>query len=85
MLVVTRKENEFIRIEPQDGIDPSLTLREAFSAGPILVSLVHVGASRVRLAIDAPAALRIGRGRQAEEEKAYDVAASIDNTAARRA
>jgi sRNA-binding carbon storage regulator CsrA len=61
MLVVSRKENESIRIEPVEGLDPSLTLREAFANGPIVLTLAHVGLSRVRLIIEAPPALRIGR------------------------
>ena len=28
MLVVSRKENEWIRIEPMEGLDPKLTLRD---------------------------------------------------------
>ena len=62
MLVVSRKENESIRIEPIEGIDPSLTLREAFAQGPIVVKLTHVGMRRVRLLIEAPTALKIIRG-----------------------
>jgi sRNA-binding carbon storage regulator CsrA len=65
MLVVSRKENESIRIEPVDGIDPSLTLREAFENGSIVVTLQHVGTRRVRLLIEAPIALRIIRGASA--------------------
>lgn len=61
MLVVSRKENESIRIEPLDGIDPSLTLHEVFAQGPIVFTLTHVGARRVRLVIDAPHALKISR------------------------
>ena len=61
MLVVSRKENESIRIEPVEGLDPSLTLREAFAQGSIVLTLVHVGLNRVRLAIEAPPTLRIGR------------------------
>ena len=61
MLVVSRKQNESIRIEPVDGLDPSLTLREAFASGAIIVRLQHVGHKRVRLVIDAPPALKIMR------------------------
>ena len=61
MLVVSRKENESIRIEPVDGLDPSLTLREAFASGAIIVRLQHVGHKRVRLVIDAPPSLKIMR------------------------
>jgi sRNA-binding carbon storage regulator CsrA len=62
MLIVTRKENESIDIDLRDGVDPSLTLQQAFSAGPIRVTLAHVGSNRVRVAIVAPPTLRIRRG-----------------------
>jgi sRNA-binding carbon storage regulator CsrA len=66
MLVVSRKENESIKIEPVDGVDPSLTLREVFAEGPILLTLRHVGPRRVRIVIEAPSALKILRGEVAE-------------------
>jgi sRNA-binding carbon storage regulator CsrA len=62
VLVVSRKEHESIRIEPVEGLDPSMTLREAFAHGPILVKLFHIGYKRVRLAIEAPSPLRVRRG-----------------------
>jgi sRNA-binding carbon storage regulator CsrA len=62
MLVVSRKDHESIRIEPLEGIDPSMTLREAFANGSILVRLVHVGSKSVRLEIDAPAPLQVRGG-----------------------
>ena len=61
MLVISRKENESIRIEPAPGIDPALTLLEAFQSGVIVVTLMRVGARRVRLVIEAPAALKVMR------------------------
>jgi sRNA-binding carbon storage regulator CsrA len=61
VLVVTRKENESIKIEPLDGIDPSLTLHEVFAQGPITLTLARVGARRVRIVVEAPVALRIKR------------------------
>jgi sRNA-binding carbon storage regulator CsrA len=62
MLVVSRKEHESICIEPAEGLDPSMTLREAFADGRIMVKLVHVGHRRVRLAIEAPPHLKVTRG-----------------------
>ena len=47
MLVVSRKENESITIEPVDGLDPSLTVREAFAQGSIVITVAHVGPRRV--------------------------------------
>jgi len=37
MLVVSRKEKESIVIEPVERLDPSVTLREAFAHGPIVL------------------------------------------------
>jgi sRNA-binding carbon storage regulator CsrA len=61
MLVVSRKEYESICIEPAEGLDPSMTLREAFAHGPIVVKLVHIGHKRVRIAIEAPPTLHVRR------------------------
>jgi sRNA-binding carbon storage regulator CsrA len=67
VLVVSRKENESIKIEPLDGIDPSLTLHEVFAQGPIVLTLKHVGARRVRIVVEAPGALRIMRSEPSSE------------------
>jgi sRNA-binding carbon storage regulator CsrA len=69
MLVVSRKENESIKIEPLDGIDPSMTLREAFAHGPIVLTLKHVGSRRVRIVVEAPGALRIKRSQPDPETR----------------
>jgi sRNA-binding carbon storage regulator CsrA len=61
VLVVSRKENESIKIEPLDGIDPSMTLHEAFAQGPIVLTLKHVCSRRVRIVVEAPGVLRIMR------------------------
>ena len=62
MLVVTQKEDAWITIEPVDGLDLSMTLREAFAHGPILIKLMHVGRRRVRLGIEAPRLFQVLRG-----------------------
>jgi sRNA-binding carbon storage regulator CsrA len=62
VLVFSRKENESIRIEPLEGVDPNLTLREVFAQGPIVLTLTHIGPRRVRIVIEAPKALKIMRG-----------------------
>lgn len=69
MLVVSRKENESIKIEPLEGIDPSLTLHEVFAHGPIVLTLKHVGARRVRIVVEAPGALRIMRSQEDSEPR----------------
>jgi len=70
VLVVSRKENESIRIEPLEGIDPNLTLGEVFAQGAIVLTLTHVGPRRVRIVIEAPSALKIMRGEIAPRDAA---------------
>jgi sRNA-binding carbon storage regulator CsrA len=85
MLVVSRKENESIRIEPVEGVDPSLTLREAFANGSIVLTLQHVGSRRVRILIEAPIALKISRSSSTVErgEAAPTGAGAMDLAAPR--
>jgi len=61
MLVLSRKANESIEIRPVDERDET-PLRELFASGGICIRLVRIGKTRVRVAIDAPPALRIDRG-----------------------
>jgi sRNA-binding carbon storage regulator CsrA len=78
MLVISRKEHESIRIEPVEGLDPSMTLREAFARGAILVKLVHIGHRRVRLAIEAPPTLHVRRSGASGETQAAPGSAEAD-------
>lgn len=76
MLVISRKENETVTIEPVAGLDPNLTLAQAFAEGPIAIKLIRINGSRVRLAIDAPEALKILRGPNEAPPVAADAGAS---------
>ena len=67
MLIVSRKRKASIRIELGDGLDPSLTLREALAHGPILIKLMHVGLRRVRLVVEAPGAFKVLRNMSPSE------------------
>lgn len=60
MLVVSRKPNEAIEIRPTEGAGCA-TLEQVFGQGGITISLVRVGNTRVRVAIDAPPQLKIWR------------------------
>ena len=64
MLIVTRKANESITIEPIGDLDPGMTLGEAFRNGPIEIKLVRINRTRVRLAIAAPPEFHVCRGTQ---------------------
>jgi sRNA-binding carbon storage regulator CsrA len=70
MLIVTRKTNESITIEPLGTVDPEMTLGEAFQNGPIEIKLVRINRSRVRLAIDAPPEFQVWRGKHDEADVA---------------
>jgi sRNA-binding carbon storage regulator CsrA len=83
VLVVSRKENESIRIEPLDGVDLNLTLREVFAQGPIVLTLTHISSRRVRILIEAPSALKIMRGEIAaadEEQHADAIGSTLNGT-----
>jgi sRNA-binding carbon storage regulator CsrA len=62
MLIIKRKTAEIITIEPLDGLGNEQTVNELFSGGAIQITLLKVGSNWVKLAIDAPAPLRIWRG-----------------------
>lgn len=62
MLIVSRKANEVIEICPQDEAS-QMTLAEAFAGGAILISLVSLGPTRAKVAIEAPQELKIKRRR----------------------
>jgi sRNA-binding carbon storage regulator CsrA len=68
MLVVSRKTNESITIEPQDGVDLSLTLGDIFAQGPIVLTLTHIGPRRVRILVAAPKVLKVMRSEAALPE-----------------
>ena len=76
MLIVTRKTNESITIEPLADVDPSMTLGEAFRNGPIEIKLVRINRSRVRLAIAAPPEFQVWRGAKGETAAPQTVGSS---------
>jgi carbon storage regulator CsrA len=61
MLVLSRRTNESIVIEPADGVDVSITLAQLFANGPILITLLGGTGGRVKLGIEAPERLSIRR------------------------
>jgi sRNA-binding carbon storage regulator CsrA len=61
MLVLSRRPDESIVIQPADGTDTRMTLAELFAAGPIQITLLGGSGRRVRMGIHAPAELEIRR------------------------
>lgn len=64
MLIIKRKTDESITIEPVEGMDTSQTIGELFTDGAIEIRLLEVGHNAVKVAIDAPSQLRIWRGKR---------------------
>jgi len=58
MLVLGRKEGEVVRIHLAEGVSPSLSVGELFSAGPIEITVTRIVGGTVRLGIQADRRLR---------------------------
>jgi sRNA-binding carbon storage regulator CsrA len=67
MLVLSRRADESIVIQPADGVDESMTLAQLFANGPILITLLGGTGRRVKMGIEAPEQLAIRRKDVAED------------------
>ncbi|MGA2778640.1 MAG: carbon storage regulator [Steroidobacteraceae bacterium] len=61
MLVLSRRADESILIQPAEGTDVSMTLEQLFAKGPILITLLGGTGRRVKVGIEAPVQLSIRR------------------------
>ena len=61
MLIVSRRDAESILIRPGEGIDPTMTLGDLFSDGPIEITIFSANNHRVKMGVQAPAQLSIWR------------------------
>ena len=61
MLIVSRRDAESIEIRPGDNIDPSMTLADLFSNGPIEITIFSSNNNRVKMGVQAPEQLCIWR------------------------
>jgi len=61
MLVLSRRADESIVIQPADGADGKMTLAELFANGPIQITLLGGTGKRVKMGINAPVQLAIRR------------------------
>lgn len=70
MLVLSRRTDESIEIQPEDGADMNMTLAQLFADGPILIMLLGGTGRRLKMGIEAPKQLSIRRtGRRAERQE----------------
>ena len=65
MLIVSRRDAESIEIRPGDDIDPSMTLADLFSGGPIEITIFSSNNNRVKMGVQAPEELCIWRKKAA--------------------
>ena len=61
MLVIRRRSDESIVIQPAEGADANMTLAELFANGPIQITLLGGTGKRVKMGINAPTQLSIRR------------------------
>jgi len=61
MLVLSRRADESIVIQPADGTDRSMTVAELFANGPIQITLLGGTGRRIKMGIEAPEQLAIRR------------------------
>lgn len=61
MLVLSRRADESITIQPADGVDGNMTMQQLFANGPIQITLLGGNGKRVKMGIEAPEQLSIRR------------------------
>jgi sRNA-binding carbon storage regulator CsrA len=61
MLVLSRRADESIVIQPAEGVDKNMTVAELFAGGPIQITLLGGTGRRVKMGIEAPEHLAIRR------------------------
>jgi sRNA-binding carbon storage regulator CsrA len=61
MLVLSRRADESIVIQPADGVDVSMTMAQLFANGPIQITLLGGSGRRIKMGIEAPEQLAIRR------------------------
>ena len=61
MLVLSRRADESIVIQPADGVDVNMTMAELFANGPIQITLLGGTGRRIKMGIEAPEQLAIRR------------------------
>lgn len=61
MLIVTRKQNESVKIDLHKDTDPATPVGELFAEGPIEVAVKNIRRNQVKLGIQASSRLLILR------------------------
>ena len=61
VLTLTRKNQEAIFINPDQGVDPNMTVAELFANGPIEIVVHRIKAGSAAISIKAPDELKVVR------------------------
>ena len=54
MLVLTRRQGEYVTVFPAAEVDPNMTVAELFKDGPMEIHVGSINKNQVRLNIKAP-------------------------------
>jgi sRNA-binding carbon storage regulator CsrA len=61
MLVLSRRADQSIVIQPAENVDGRMTVAELFANGPIQITLLGGTGRRIKMGIEAPEQLAIRR------------------------
>jgi sRNA-binding carbon storage regulator CsrA len=61
MLVLERKEGQWLYLYPAENVDPNMSVREFFSGHHISIQLKEITGTAAKVAIDAPKSIVIVR------------------------
>ena len=67
MLVLTRRQGEYITVYPAGDVDPGMTVAELFKDGPMEIHVGSINKNQVRLNFKAPRELLLLRNELCEE------------------
>ena len=69
MLVLSRRIEESLIVQPAEDIDPAMTVAELFQNGPVVFHVLATNGNQVRLGIEAPKELNIARNELLDQDR----------------
>ena len=69
MLVLSRRIEESLIVQPAEGIDPAMTVAELFQNGPVVLHVLATNGNQVRLGVEAPKELNIVRNELLDQDR----------------
>ena len=69
MLVLSRRIEESLIVQPAEDIDPAMTVAELFQNGPVVLHVLATNGNQVRLGVEAPKELNIVRNELLDQDR----------------